>query len=244
MADAKISSLPASTLPLAGTEVLPLVQSGVTKQVATNDLTVKNIRSNATTGILQIAGPATGTTRVLTVPDANATVIVSGGALGTPASGVLTNCTGLPQAGLANNVAGTGPTVIARNNSNQDFTTGTFTKLTFTTAEYDTNSNFSSGTFTPTVAGFYVVDVFTAFATVSGADATRVIVAFYKNGSPVNRMFDLTVTASPYLSASTVFYANGTTDFYDIYVWSNADNPRINGGSGGNQVAYSLLRKA
>jgi hypothetical protein len=73
MADAKISNLPVSTLPLAGTEVLPLVQSGVTKQVATNDLTVKNIRSNATSGVLQVAGPAAASTRVMTTPDANFT---------------------------------------------------------------------------------------------------------------------------------------------------------------------------
>ena len=39
MADAKISALPASTTPLAGTEVLPIVQSGVTKQVSVANLT-------------------------------------------------------------------------------------------------------------------------------------------------------------------------------------------------------------
>ena len=39
MADVKISGLPASTTPLAGTEVLPVVQSGVTKQVSVADLT-------------------------------------------------------------------------------------------------------------------------------------------------------------------------------------------------------------
>jgi hypothetical protein len=74
MADVKISGLPASTLPLAGTEVLPLVQSGVTKKVASDDLTVKNVRSNTTTGILQVAGPGAATTRVMTTPDANFTV--------------------------------------------------------------------------------------------------------------------------------------------------------------------------
>lgn len=71
MADQKISQLTAATTPLAGTEVLPLVQSGSTKKVATDDLTVKNVRSNATTGILQVAGPGAGTTRTMTVPDAN-----------------------------------------------------------------------------------------------------------------------------------------------------------------------------
>ena len=39
MADTKISALPASTTPLAGTEVLPIVQSGVTKQVSIANLT-------------------------------------------------------------------------------------------------------------------------------------------------------------------------------------------------------------
>jgi hypothetical protein len=50
------------------------VQSSATVKVATDDLTVKNIRSNATTGILQVAGPAAAATRTMTVPDANFTV--------------------------------------------------------------------------------------------------------------------------------------------------------------------------
>ena len=39
MADTKISALTASTTPLAGTEVLPIVQSGTTKQVSVANLT-------------------------------------------------------------------------------------------------------------------------------------------------------------------------------------------------------------
>lgn len=39
MADSKISALPASTTPLAGTEVLPIVQSSTTKQVSVANLT-------------------------------------------------------------------------------------------------------------------------------------------------------------------------------------------------------------
>jgi hypothetical protein len=39
MADSKISALPASTVPLAGTEVLPIVQSSATKQVSVANLT-------------------------------------------------------------------------------------------------------------------------------------------------------------------------------------------------------------
>ena len=74
MADKTISALTASSTPLAGTEVLPIVQSGATVKVAVNDLTVRNLRANATTGILQVTGPAAASTRVATVPDANFTV--------------------------------------------------------------------------------------------------------------------------------------------------------------------------
>jgi hypothetical protein len=71
MADKKISALTSASLPLAGTEVLPIVQSSATVKVAVDDLTVKNIRSNASTGLLQITGLAAASTRVATVPDAN-----------------------------------------------------------------------------------------------------------------------------------------------------------------------------
>lgn len=71
MADKKISALTAASIPLVGTEVLPLVQSGVTVKVANNDLRPKQIQSNATSGVLQVAGPAAASTRVMTTPDAN-----------------------------------------------------------------------------------------------------------------------------------------------------------------------------
>ena len=74
MADKKISALTAATTPLDGTEVLPIVQSGATVKVANNDLRPKQIQSNATSGVLQVAGPAAASTRVMTVPNANFTV--------------------------------------------------------------------------------------------------------------------------------------------------------------------------
>jgi hypothetical protein len=67
----KISALTSASTPLAGTEVLPIVQSGATRKVANNDLRPRQIQSNATTGVLQVAGPSAGATRVMTTPDAN-----------------------------------------------------------------------------------------------------------------------------------------------------------------------------
>lgn len=74
MANTKISALTSATTPLDGTEVLPIVQSSTTKKVANNDLRPKQIQSNATSGVLQVAGPAAASTRVMTTPDANFTV--------------------------------------------------------------------------------------------------------------------------------------------------------------------------
>ena len=79
MADSKISALPASTTPLAGTEVLPIVQSGATKQVSVVNLTAGRALSAAeltlSTGNLIIgtsgkgidfsATPGTGTSELL-----------------------------------------------------------------------------------------------------------------------------------------------------------------------------------
>ena len=79
MADSKISALPAATTPLAGTEVLPIVQSGVTKQVSVANLTTGRAISatelTLSTGNLVIgtsgkgidfsATPGTGTSELL-----------------------------------------------------------------------------------------------------------------------------------------------------------------------------------
>jgi hypothetical protein len=79
MADTKISALTASTTPLAGTEVLPIVQGGVTKQVSVANLTTGRAVSvaslTASTGNIVIgtsgqgidfsATPGTGTSELL-----------------------------------------------------------------------------------------------------------------------------------------------------------------------------------
>lgn len=67
MADSKISALPASTTPLAGTETVPLVQSGTTKKVSVADLTAgRPISAKSVSSV-------TGT--IGSVPNATATTI-------------------------------------------------------------------------------------------------------------------------------------------------------------------------
>jgi hypothetical protein len=43
MSDKKISQLTSSTTPLAGTEVLPIVQGGATKKVASDDASIEKL---------------------------------------------------------------------------------------------------------------------------------------------------------------------------------------------------------
>jgi hypothetical protein len=65
MADTKISGLPASTTPLAGTEVLPIVQSSSTVQVSVANLTAgRAVATGAltVTGTLSATGDITSTT--------------------------------------------------------------------------------------------------------------------------------------------------------------------------------------
>ena len=64
MADKKISALTGASTPLAGTEVLPIVQGGATVKVAVSDLTVGRAVSAAslslTTTPLPVASGGTG----------------------------------------------------------------------------------------------------------------------------------------------------------------------------------------
>lgn len=68
MADAKISALPASTTPLVGTEVLPIVQGGTTKQVSVANLTAgRAVSASSLTNAALTSGRVTyaGTSGVL-----------------------------------------------------------------------------------------------------------------------------------------------------------------------------------
>jgi hypothetical protein len=79
MADLKISQLPAATTPLAGTEVLPIVQSSTTKQVSVNNLFVDNTTA---------ANAQTLTNKTIAYADNTLT-----GVVGTTATQTLTNKT-------------------------------------------------------------------------------------------------------------------------------------------------------
>ena len=81
MADLKISALTAASTPLAGTEVLPIVQGGVTTKVAVSDLTAGRAVTATSVNKVAITAPATAST--LTIADGKTLAVNDNATLGT-----------------------------------------------------------------------------------------------------------------------------------------------------------------
>jgi hypothetical protein len=111
MADSKISALPASTTPLAGTEVLPIVQSSTTKQVSVANLTAG--RDIAATSLTTAAVQATNSGG-LTLKNSSGTtqLLVGGGGGDNITLSVATNITPA-NAAVAISPTGTGTVAIS-----------------------------------------------------------------------------------------------------------------------------------
>ena len=146
-------------------------------------------------------------------------------------SGTITGVSagGLPsgtvtQATLATNVAGTAPAFSAYPNATLSIANSTATKILFQTEEFDTNSNFASSTFTPTVAGYYQLS--TLVGVTGTTIATEATIAIYKNGSVYKYLADPYASAISMLGGSCLVYANGTTDYFEIYMFQYSGSSR------------------
>jgi hypothetical protein len=110
----------------------------------------------------------------------------------------------------------------------QTITSGSQQKVTFGTETFDTNNNFASSTFTPTVEGYYQLN---ATVRIAGTASTgEYMLVIWKNGAEYARGHNGSGTEigdSFYsLQVSDIAYANGTTDYFEIYIQQ---------GSGGNR---------
>lgn len=110
---------------------------------------------------------------------------------------------------------------VHKNGTNQTgVVSGVNTKVTFGTEDWDTNSNFASDTFTPTIAGKYQLTA-TIFLNAAN-DQSHLQVMIYKNGVQ-HKTGEIWASGTAGLSGSSscVVDANGTTDYFEVYIEHN-----------------------
>jgi hypothetical protein len=105
----------------------------------------------------------------------------------------------------------------------------TLTKVTWSTEVYDTAGNFASNAFTPTVAGKYFLSASLHFK--AGVDQTGYGIRLYKNGAYVEvQTVQCSGTGYVGLQISALVEANGSSDYFEIYVEQNSgSNQSIDG---------------
>ena len=181
------------------------------------------VLSGDTSGAITISAPSVAGTNTLTLPANTGTVITTASTFG-----------------------GTGPSFsVTRATSTQSFTASTWTVIAYNSENWDTNNNFDTSNyrFTPTVAGYYQINVnvgliFTGTSTVTG-------VGIYKNGSIycINVPY-ATFNTNSILSVSGIVYLNGSTDYITGNVYSNGTSPSVNNALHETQMSGSLIRSA
>jgi hypothetical protein len=148
----------------------------------------------------------------------------------------------ITQAKLGTNVAGNGPAFSAYKSSSQSYSSSTWTKVTFTTEEYDTNNNYTSSTFTPTVAGYYQINARIQLIA-DGTAMNEINLQLYKNGSAARAGSYVYIPATTIAQwgavISAVVYANGTTDYFEIYGKSDGSTLTF---YGGGSTAYGFFQ--
>ena len=139
-----------------------------------------------------------------------------------------------------------GPAFSAYGSALQSISNTTLTKIAFNTKIFDTNNNYDSTTnyrFTPTVAGYYLI---TASIGWNGSATGYTSINIYKNGSNAfNGGYVSNSSVGPVVTASSIFLANGTTDYFEIYC-AQSSGGALSGGSNGAPYTFSgcLIRGA
>ncbi len=152
------------------------------------------------------------------------------------------------QADLATGVAGTGPAFSAYLGSNQSVSNATHTKAAFDTKSFDTANCFDTinRRFTPNVAGYYLCSFSVQLAgpgTYTGSLA--LVHNLYKNGTVIEQLGVVSTSSGyPGLNTSKLIYMNGSTDYLELYIYTNAGAVTVQGGSNFSHFEGFLARAA
>jgi len=122
-----------------------------------------------------------------------------------------------------------GPTFSAYSDTQRTITSTTWTKVGIEVEDWDSDScynNSSTYRFTPNKAGYYQIN----YGCVIEAGGTLAQVALYKNGSNYHFGFRST-TLNVWSSNGTLVYANGSTDYFEVYAYPGTSTGTTNWGS-------------
>ena len=129
-------------------------------------------------------------------------------------------------------------------------TSATFTKVQFASTHFDTDTNYSTSNyrFTPLKSGqYFFYSYFRITNSVGSTNLGSSQVALYKNGALIKRI--MTNPAANYMNSmsltlSTVAEANGTTDYFEIYVYGLAvsGTASVNGDSSGDRSIFGAYK--
>ena len=139
------------------------------------------------------------------------------------------------------------PAFMAYLSSAQSISDATSTKIQFDTEVLDTDSCYDNSTnyrFTPTTAGKYLVNCYTAPNTGTNTDILRHYQAIYKNGSQVQLQNLDTRDGGGFrvlgISSSYIINMNGSSDYIEIFVFAES-NSGNNAGIAGGSTEHSFF---
>jgi hypothetical protein len=234
-----------SGIPISGTAFAPPAEFQAVRadsmSVTGNNIAVGNVTGGniRTTGQVTATGNITSG-NVLTGGLISATGNVFTGNVNIATGGTVT---------VNNKSAINGPVFSAyANATTQTITTDTQTKILFQTEEFDTNNCYANSQFTPNVEGYYQLN---SSVRIEGTTGTgEMMIVIWKNGSEYKRGTNQSGTqiASNFwaMQVSSLVYANGTTDYFEIYVQQTSGSSRTVTVAGGNITYFNgcMLRGA
>ena len=130
---------------------------------------------------------------------------------------------------VSNKKAVNGPTFSAyANSTTQTIESGYQQKVLFQIEEFDTDSNYANSVFTPTTAGYYQLN--SEVRLVGNTGTGESMITLWKNGAEFKRGWNATGTQWANglfsMSISTLVYANGIDDYFEIYVQQTSGGDR------------------
>jgi hypothetical protein len=177
---------------------------------------------------ISTATPSTGQALVYTGTEWSPQDVAASGS-----AGVSSTVTSIVSSTVTNTVTGsvsssttTYPTFSAYPNTSIQQTilaNGAQQKVLFQNEEWDNNNNFANSRFTPQVAGYYQLN---STVRMDGSGAQEGMLTIWKNGAEYHRGWNAsgTTSGSQFFSmqVSALVYANGTSDYFEIYVQNSA----------------------